>query len=167
MVKSPLKIVDNDTLDIGVRQEQRANVAENLSEFLASTYTLYMKTLYYHWNVTGHSFHSLHELFEQQYEELHTAGDVLAERIRALGNITPGTFTAFVEMSSIKEDAALPESAEEMVQNLLQDNETCSREARKVLHAAEIAEDEVTVDMMVSRMSVHEEAAWMLRSTLQ
>lgn len=167
MAKSTLKIVDAEPVNIGVKEDQRTAVAQQLSRFLASTYTLYMKTLYYHWNVTGKEFHSLHNLFEQQYEGLHKAGDELAERIRALGHFTPGTFKSYLEMSEIKEDAKLPQNAEAMVKNLLKDNEACSQAARKVLKAAEDAEDEVTVDMMVERMSIHDEAAWMLRSHIQ
>lgn len=167
MTKSTLKIVDDEPVDIGVKETQRAEVAKKLCGFLASTYTLYMKTLYYHWNVTGKQFSSLHELFEGHYEDLHMAGDELAERIRALGHFTPGTFREYIELSAIKEDKSLPENAETMLHNLLKDNEACSREARKVLKIAEEAQDEVTVDMMVERMSIHEEAAWMLRSTLQ
>lgn len=167
MTNSTLKLVDDQALDIGIKQEKRSEVAKQLSTFLASTYTLYMKTLYYHWNVTGKQFHSLHELFESQYTDLHAAGDSLAERVRALGHFTPGTFKAYLELSAITEDDALPETAEAMVGNLLADNETCSREARKVIGAAEEAGDEVTIDMMVARMATHEEAAWMLRSTNQ
>ena len=166
MTESTLKIVDNKKVDIGVVEEKRAEVAKQLSNFLSSTYTLYMKTLYYHWNVTGSQFHSLHELFEGQYEDLHEAGDEIAERIRALGHFTPGTFKAYLETSAIKEDESLPESADKMLENLLQDNETCSKEARKVLEIAGEAQDEVTVDMMVERMSIHDEAAWMIRSTI-
>jgi starvation-inducible DNA-binding protein len=167
MKHSALKIIDNEGVDIGVKQEQREKVAKQLSTFLASTYTLYMKTLYYHWNVTGKEFSSLHELFEKQYEDLHAAGDDIAERVRALGYFAPGTFKAYLELSAIEEDAELPEDAKVMVENLLKDNESCSKEARKVVKAAEEAGDEVTVDMMVSRMATHEEAAWMLRSTIQ
>jgi starvation-inducible DNA-binding protein len=166
MGSNTLKIVDDASVNIGMKEEKRAAVAKQLSTFLASTYTLYMKTLYYHWNVTGKQFHSLHALFGEQYEDLHEAGDALAERIRALGHFTPGTFSTYLEMSAIDEDTSLPKSAEQMVENLLKDNETCSMEARRVLATAEDAEDEVTVDMMVARMSVHEEAAWMLRATL-
>jgi len=160
-------MVDQAPVNIGVKEEKRKAVAKQLSTFLASTYTLYMKTPYYHWNVTGSQFHSLHELFEHQYEDLHGAGDALAERIRALGHFSPGTFKAYLELSEIEEDDALPEDAEAMVKNLLKDNETCTQAARKVLKIAEEAEDEVTVDMMVERMSTHDEAAWMLRATLQ
>ncbi|WP_299372950.1 Dps family protein [uncultured Kiloniella sp.] len=167
MTVSTLKIMDDKAVDIGVREKQRADVAEKLSGFLASTYTLYMKALYYHWNVTGVQFHSLHSLFEQQYEGLHKTGDELAERIRALGHFTPGTFKAYMDLSSVDEDDALPDDAKQMVENLLRDNETCSKEAREVLRVAEDSGDEVTVDMMVARMAAHDEAAWMLRSTIQ
>ncbi len=160
-------MMDTKEVNIGLDQEGRKHVADALSGFLASTYTLYMKALYYHWNVTGPHFHSLHELFEQHYQDLHEAGDELAERIRALGHFTPGTFQAYAEMSSVKEDDVLPKDSKHMVKNLLKGHETCSQEARKVLKIAEEAEDEVTVDMMVARMSTHEEAAWMLRSTIE
>jgi len=167
MTNNTLKVVDKQTVDIGVKKDRRADVAEKMSTFLASTYTLYMKTLYYHWNVTGRNFHSLHELFEGQYQDLHSAGDEIAERIRALGHFTPGTYRDFAKMSSVEEDETLPGSASEMIENLLMDNETLSKEARGVLKIAEAAEDEVTVDMMVDRMSVHDEAAWMLRSSIE
>jgi starvation-inducible DNA-binding protein len=167
-MKSPtLKVIDDEKVEIGVEEKHRAEVAQALSTFLASTYTLYMKTLYYHWNVTGKQFSSLHELFETQYDDLHEAGDEIAERIRSLGHFTPGTFREYLEHSVITEDESLPENAEAMTANLLQDNEACSREARKVLKIAEEASDEVTVDMMVARMATHDEAAWMLRATLQ
>lgn len=163
---STVQKVDQEPVDIGVEKKKRAMVAESLSGFLASTYTLYMKTLNYHWNVTGKEFSSLHALFEDQYEDLHKAGDSIAERIRALGHFTPGTFRQFVELSEISEDKSLPESSDQMISNLLSDNESCSKHAREVLEVAEKAEDDVTVDMMVARMAVHDEAAWMLRATL-
>jgi starvation-inducible DNA-binding protein len=166
MSKSAIKMTDNTNVDIGVKDSKRAEVAKELSGFLATTYTLYMKTLYYHWNVTGPQFHSLHTLFEAQYNDLHAAGDRIAERVRALGHFTPGTFKHFIDLSAIKEDAEFPRDATQMVKNLLHDNERASKEARKVLEAAQEADDEVSVDMMVGRMSVHEEAAWMLRATL-
>ena len=166
MNKSALKITDDISVDIGVKEAKRAEVAKKLAGFLATTYTLYMKTLYYHWNVTGPQFHSLHELFEGQYNDLHTAGDDIAERIRALGHFTPGTYKAFGKLSAIEEDNELPTDATQMVRNLLHDNELASKEARKVMEKAEDAADEVTIDMMVARMSIHEEAAWMLRATI-
>lgn len=167
MVSETLKIVDNEDVDIGVKKQKRADVAKALSTFVATHYMLTMKTLFYHWNVTGRHFHSLHETFEGQYEELNEAGDVLAERVRALGHFIPGSFREYTKLSALTEDDKLPGSPEEMVANLLKDNETCSKEARKVLKVAEDAEDEVTVDMMIERMAQHEEAAWMLRATLE
>lgn len=162
-----IRKTDDAKPNIGVTPDGRAEVALALSGFLASTYTLYMKTLYYHWNVTGPQFHSLHGLFEEQYEDLHKAGDSLAERIRALGHKTPGTFAEFSELSDIHEDAALPKTAEDMVQNLLRDNETCTEQARAALKIAEDNADEVTVDMLIARMATHDEAAWMLRATIE
>src|SRR5690606_9628646 len=105
--------------------------------------------------------------FEEHYEDLHAAGDELAERIRALGHFCPGTYKEFGQLSVIKEDDTLPMSSDDMVSNLLHDHEACSNEARKVLKIAEKAEDEVTVDMMVSRMATHDQAAWMLRSMME
>lgn len=146
--------------------EGRAEVARVLSGFLASTYALYQKSLFYHWNVTGPHFVGLHELFEEHYQELHKAGDAIAERIRALGHFAPGTLAEFTSLSSIKEDRQLPEAASQMVANLLEAHEHCSEEARGVRRIAEAAEDEVTVDQMVERMEFHDKAAWMLRAML-
>ncbi|MBY0407127.1 MAG: DNA starvation/stationary phase protection protein [Rickettsiales bacterium] len=143
---------------------QRADVANALACFLASTYALYQKSLFYHWNVTGPNFMGLHQLFEQHYQALHEAGDVLAERIRALGHFAPGTLAEFASLSTVKEDAKLPDSAKEMLSNLLRSHEICSNEARDVLDVAEKAGDEVTVDLMVERMAFHDKAAWMLRA---
>src|SRR5690606_35875251 len=127
----------------------------------------YLKTLYYHWNVTGPNFVGLHELFEKQYEDLHRAGDELAERVRALGHFTPGTVAEFLALSQVKDDTRLPAGPKEMVMNLLKANEHCGNEARSVLKTAEEAGDEVTVDMMVQRMTQHDKTAWMLRSILE
>src|SRR6185436_9098885 len=155
---------DEVRVDIGVENRGRTDVTKKLSGLLASTYLLYLKTLYYHWNVTGSNFVGLHQLFEKQYEELQKAGDELAERIRALGHFTPGTVNEFLAMSSVKDDSELPPTAERMVQNLLRANEHCSKEARQVLELAEKAEDEATVDMMIHRMTHHDKAAWTLRA---
>lgn len=162
-----VKRTDDIAVHIGVSNQSRTQVCTQLSGLLASTYILYLKTLYYHWNVTGDNFVGLHMLFEQHYKELQEAGDELAERIRALGHFTPGTIREFVSLSSVKDDESLPTSSEQMVRNLLADNERCSQEAREVLQAAEKAEDEVTVDMMVGRMTHHDKSAWMLRALLQ
>lgn len=162
-----LRAKDSVEVTIGIEQAKRQKVAKSLSEFLASTYVLYIKSLYYHWNVTGPNFVGLHKVFEDQYNELHHAGDELAERVRALGHFTPGTVAEIVNLSSIKDDPSLPSSAQDMVQNLLDAHEACTKQARQVLSVAESVEDEVTVDLMVERMAVHEKAAWMLRSMLQ
>lgn len=162
-----LKKTDKLTVTIGVEGKDRARVAEALSGLLASTYMLYLKTLYYHWNVTGSNFVGLHELFEKQYQELHKAGDILAERVRALGHFTPGTVQEFMQVSEIEDDTKLPASAEEMTQRLLQANESCSKQARQVRRVAEAAGDEVTMDMMVARMTAHDKISWMLRSILE
>ncbi|HAK61803.1 MAG TPA: DNA starvation/stationary phase protection protein [Alphaproteobacteria bacterium] len=167
MTAQTLKKTDRLSVGIGVEEKKREKVAEELSGFLASTFMLYLKTHYYHWNVTGPNFIGLHELFDQQYNALLVAGDELAERVRALGHFTPGTVNEFIELSEIKDDGKLPASAEDMVRNLLKANEACSNQARAVLEVAEDAEDEVTVDLMVTRMTAHDKASWMLRSTLE
>lgn len=162
-----LNQTDDINLHIGLSNESRKAVCKKLSGLLASTYVLYLKTLYYHWNVTGRNFVSLHELFEKQYNDLHAAGDELAERIRALGHFTPGTVREYLQLSSIKDDDKLPATDDEMIKNLLGDNEQCSEEARAVMKIAEKGSDEVTIDMMVGRMTYHDKVSWMLRSLLQ
>ncbi|MBY0355058.1 MAG: DNA starvation/stationary phase protection protein [Rickettsiales bacterium] len=166
MRSKSIKIIDEITPDIGLKPTQRSEIAQHLETLLATTYVLYLKTLYYHWNVTGPHFFSLHTFFQSEYEALHKAGDALAERLRALGHMSPGTTAEFRELSTIQEDEALPKSAQEMVQNLLHDNEHASLTARKVLEKAQSLHDEVTADMMIARMTYHDKAAWMLRSTL-
>jgi len=139
-------------------------VAEALSGFLASTYALYQKSLFYHWNVVGPNFVGLHSLFESQYQDLHKAGDEVAERIRALGRFAPGTLAEFASLSHVKEDKSLPENAEIMVKKLLESHELCSMQAREVLEIADEARDDVTFDLLVSRKAFHDKAAWMLRA---
>ncbi len=141
-------------------------VAEALSHMLASTYTLYMKSLFYHWNVTGPQFNGLHSLFEEHYENLHEAGDDIAERIRSLGHYTPGTLQSFSKMSKVQDDNELPKDANGMLQNLVEAHELCNQEARRVLNIAEAENDEVTIDMMVGRMEFHDKSKWMLSSSM-
>lgn len=167
MTAQTFKITDDISANVGIDSEGKTDVARALSSFLASTYTLYTKTLYYHWNVTGPNFYGLHNLFEEQYQDLHVAGDELAERVRALGHMTPGTYKEFSELSVVKDDASPPTNAEKMCANLLHAHETCSQQARKVLEIADEASDEVTVDMMVARMTFHDKASWMLRSIIE
>lgn len=143
-----------------------AAVVKVLSGFLASTYTLYVETLNYHWNVTGEHFTTLHALFETQYDELRLAADEMAERIRALGALAPATMREFASLSSIKEPASPPKGGMKMVENLLAHHVACAKEAKKVLDTAQNANDDVTVDMMVGRITVHDKTAWMLRSLL-
>ena len=153
-------------IEIGIDANDRKSVADGLSQLLADTYTLYLKTQNFHWNVTGPQFRALHELFEEQYTELATAVDEIAERIRALGHPAPGTFARFSELTTIEEDAGVP-AADEMTRQLAIGHEAVDRTARNVFALAEEAEDQVTMDMLVERMQIHEKTAWMLRSLLE
>jgi len=139
---------------------------EALEGLLADSYTLYLKTHSYHWNVTGPMFTTLHTLFETQYTELALAVDEIAERIRALGAPAPGSYSQFMERAKVKEDTGVP-SAEEMIRNLVADHEAVAAAARGVARAAEEAEDDASVDLGVRRIEVHEKSAWMLRSHLE
>jgi len=152
-------------INIGIDEKQRGEIAEGLSRLLADTYTLYLKTHNYHWNVTGPMFQTLHLMFETQYTELAEAVDIIAERIRALGFPAPGTYSEFVELSSISEAKGVP-SAEEMIKSLVEGQETVVRTARSVFPIAESANDEPTADLLTQRMQIHEKTAWMLRSLL-
>lgn len=152
-------------VNIGIDEKQRGEIAEGLSRLLADTYTLYLKTHNYHWNVTGPMFQTLHLMFETQYTELAEAVDIIAERIRALGFPAPGTYSEFAELSSISEAKGVP-SAEEMIKSLVEGQETVVRTARTVFPAAEGAHDEPTADLLTQRMQIHEKTAWMLRSLL-
>ena len=153
------------SIDIGIAEPDRRAIAEGLSRLLADSYTLYLKTHNYHWNVTGPLFNTLHLMFEQQYTELAAAVDEVAERIRALGEPAPGSYGAYAALTSIEEDAAVP-SAEEMIRNLVIGQETVVRTAREVFPVADAANDEPSADLLTQRMQVHEKNAWMLRSML-
>lgn len=153
-------------VNIGIEEKDRQEIAEGLSRLLADTYTLYLKTHNFHWNVTGPLFNSLHLMFEQQYNELALAVDALAERIRTLGYPAPGSYSEYAELASIEETRGVPE-AEEMVRLLVEANEAVVRTARSVFPAAERAHDESTADLLTERMSIHEKTAWMLRSNLK
>lgn len=156
----------NAKIDIGIDDTKRAEIAEGLSRVLADTYTLYLKTHNFHWNVTGPMFQTLHLMFETQYNELALAVDLVAERIRALGIAAPGTYRQFAELSSIKDDAGVPK-AEEMIRKLVEGNETVARTARAVFRTADDVSDQPTCDLLTQRMQVHEKTAWMLRSLLE
>ena len=152
-------------LNIGISAEDRQQIAGGLSKLLADSYSLYLKTHNYHWNVEGPMFNTLHLMFEQHYTELATAVDEIAERIRALGVKAPGSYTAFGSLTNIDE-AAGDESAEEMIRQLVIGQETVARTAREAIKAAEAASDEPTADLLTQRMQIHEKNAWMLRSML-
>ena len=152
-------------IDIGIDLEEREAIADGLSRLLADSYTLYLKTHNYHWNVTGPMFNTLHLMFEQQYTELAVAVDEIAERVRALGFPAPGSYSAYAALTDIPEDQHVP-SAEQMLQNLVEAQETVVRTARSVFPRVEEANDEPSADLLTQRMQVHEKNAWMLRSML-
>lgn len=152
-----------DMLDLGIPDVQRLAIASGLSRLLADTYTLYLKTHNYHWNVTGRQFNTLHLMFEGQYNELALAVDLIAERIRALGEPAPGSYSAYAALSTVKEADGVP-SADAMIRELAADQATVVRTARAVFPAADEAHDEPTADLLTQRMQVHEKTAWMLRS---
>ncbi|MEZ5282214.1 MAG: Dps family protein [Acidimicrobiales bacterium] len=152
-------------INIGIEQDDRLEIVEGLSRLLADTYTLYLKTHNYHWNVVGPMFNTLHLMFEQQYNELALAVDLIAERIRALGAPAPGTYAQYARLSSIAEDDGVP-AATDMIANLVAGQEAVVRTARSVFPVVESAGDEVTADLLTQRMQIHEKTAWMLRSML-
>ena len=152
-------------INIGIDRQDRAAIAEGLSRVLADTYTLYLTTHNFHWNVTGPMFNTLHLMFEGQYTELAVAVDDIAERIRALGFPAPGTYAAYARLSSIKEEEGVPE-AEEMIRQLVQGQEAVVRTARSIFPLLDKVSDEPTADLLTQRMQVHEKTAWMLRSLL-
>jgi len=152
-------------INIGIPQADRAAIAEGLSRLLADTYTLYLKTHNFHWNVTGPMFNTLHLMFEAQYNELALAVDLIAERIRALGFPAPGTYAAYARLSSIKEEEGVP-NAQDMIRQLVQGQESVVRTARGIFPLIEQVSDEPTADLLTQRMQVHEKTAWTLRSLL-
>ncbi len=152
-------------IEIGIDENDRRNTAAALAKVLADSYTLYLKTHNYHWNVVGPRFRELHLMFEEQYTELATAVDEIAERIRTLGAHAPGSYAEFAELSSIPE-AQGPMPAEDMVQDLVKANETVVRTVREALPLAQDSGDESTASLLADRMVVHEKTAWMLRSML-
>lgn len=151
-------------LNTGLGETERKEVADKLARLLADTYTLYLKTHGYHWNVTGPMFRSLHLMFEEEYMEMRDAVDEIAERIRALGYDAPGSYSEFADLSSVEDEPGTPE-AMEMVRRLVAGNETVIRTGREVVEAAEAAGDVATADLATERIEIHEKTAWMLRST--
>ena len=154
------------TIDIGISESNRKKIAQGLSALLADSYTLYLMTHNFHWNVTGPQFNSLHAMFMQQYTEQWNALDLIAERIRALGFPAPGTYKEFVKLASIKEVEGVPK-ANEMVRLLVSAQEATARTARKMFPVVDAANDQPTADVLTQRIDVHEKTAWMLRSLLE
>lgn len=154
------------SINIGIDDQDRAAIAKGLSRLLADTYTLYLTTHNFHWNVVGPMFNTLHDMFEEQYTELWNAVDQIAERIRALGHPAPGSYAAFGKLSTLADAPADPPAAMEMVRILDEGHEAVARTAREVFPLAEKASDESTADLLTARLTVHEQTAWMLRSLL-
>jgi starvation-inducible DNA-binding protein len=154
------------TLNTGISEASRTEIAAGLSRLLADSYTLYLQTHNFHWNVTGPMFQTLHVMFETHYTELALAVDVIAERIRALGMHAPGTYGDFVRLSSIKEVPGVPK-AKEMIQLLVLGHEAVVRTARSIFPVVETAADEASADLLTQRIQLHEKTAWMLRSLLE
>lgn len=157
---------DQMLINIGISESDRESIVQGLSHLLADTYTLYLKTHNFHWNVTGPMFQTLHTMFMQQYTELAIAVDDIAERIRSLGFPAPGTYSDYAKLASIEETLGVP-TADEMIRLLVAGNEAVVRTARAAFPAAERAGDESTADLLTERMRLHEKTAWMLRSLLQ
>ncbi|PIS10862.1 MAG: DNA starvation/stationary phase protection protein [Bdellovibrio sp. CG10_big_fil_rev_8_21_14_0_10_47_8] len=153
-------------IDIGIKDADRKKIVDGLSRLLADSYTLYLKTHNFHWNVTGPMFQTLHLMFETQYTELALAVDLIAERIRSLGYPAPGTYKEFARLTSIRETDGVP-SATDMIKGLIQGQETVVRTARSVFPAVDKAGDEASADLLTQRMQIHEKTAWMLRSLLE
>jgi len=153
-------------IDIGISAADRKEIAHGLSKLLADSYTLYLKTHNFHWNVTGPMFQTLHLMFETHYTELAIAVDLIAERIRSLGHYAPGSYVDFARLATIKEAKGVP-AAKEMIKQLVQGHEAVARTARGVFPAAEKASDEATADLLTQRIQLHEKTSWMLRSLLE
>lgn len=153
-------------INIGISEKDRKKIAEGLARMQADTYTLYLKTHNFHWNVTGPMFQTLHLMFQTQYNESWLAVDVIAERIRALGFPAPGSYKEFAALTEIKDSKGVP-NAKEMIRQLVDGQETVVRTARAVFPIAESVGDQPTADMLTQRMTVHEQNAWMLRSLLE
>ncbi len=153
-------------INIGIAEKDRKKIVDGLARMQADTYTLYLKTHNFHWNVTGPMFQTLHLLFQTQYNETWLAVDLLAERIRALGFPAPGSYKEFAALTEIKEHSGVP-NAREMIRQLVEGQETVVRTARSILPITEAAGDQPTADLLTQRMTVHEQNAWMLRSLLE
>jgi starvation-inducible DNA-binding protein len=153
-------------IDIGITEADRKDIADGLGRLLADTYTLYLKTHGFHWNVTGPMFNTLHNMFMLQYTELWNALDAIAERIRSLGHFAPASYAQYAALSSIAEETGVPK-ANDMLRQLVEGHEAVARTARSIFPLAEKGGDESTVDLLTQRLQVHEKTAWMLRSMLE
>lgn len=162
----PSKKINRISIDIGISESNRKKIAEGLSNLLADSYTLYMMTHNFHWNVKGPQFNTLHTMFMAQYTEQWAALDVIAERIRALDHPAPGTYSEFVQRASIQEVNGVPK-AEDMIRHLVKAQEATAKTARKLFPIVETAHDQATADVVTQRIDVHEKTAWMLRSLLE
>jgi len=156
----------NQIMDIGINKKDREKIADGLSHLLADSFTLYLKTHNFHWNVTGPMFNTLHVMFMDQYTELWNALDMIAERIRALGVASPGTYREFAALTVIKESEGVP-NATEMIRQLVAGQEAVTKTARSMFAIVDKAGDEPTADLLTQRMQIHEKNAWMLRSLLE
>ena len=154
-------------INIGISDKDRASIAKGLSHLLADTYTLYLTTHNFHWNVTGPMFNTLHQMFMVQYTELWTAVDPIAERIRSLGHPAPGSYAQFSKLASVPDAPSAPPKALEMVRILVAGHEAVARTAHQLFPQADKASDEPTADLLTQRLTVHEQTAWMLRSLLE
>jgi starvation-inducible DNA-binding protein len=153
-------------MDIGINQKDRQQIADGLSHLLADSYTLYLKTHNFHWNVTGPMFQTLHLMFEMHYNELALAVDLIAERIRALGHPAPGSYADYARLTAIAEAEGVPK-AEDMIRQLVEGHETVCRTARSIFEVVDKAHDQPSADLLTQRLQVHEKTAWMLRSLLE
>ena len=167
--KQPVKasVAAGVAINIGISDEDRAAMAQGLSRLLADTYTLYLTTHNFHWNVTGPMFNALHNMFMDQYTELWNAVDPIAERIRSLGHPAPGSYAQFGKLTSLADVPATPPKAKDMIRILVEGNEAVARTARSLFPLANKASDEPTADLLTQRLTVHEQTAWMLRSMLE
>jgi starvation-inducible DNA-binding protein len=166
MAKAPAK-TSAPSINIGIGEKDRAAISKGLSQLLADTYTLYLTTHNFHWNVTGPMFNTLHAMFMTQYTELWGAVDPIAERIRSLGHPAPGSYAQFGKLASVPDAPATPPKALEMVRILVTGHEAVARTARSLFPLADKAGDEPTADLLTQRLTVHEQTAWMLRSLLE
>ena len=171
MAKSKTKMAPAATprvgIHIGISEKDRSAISDGLARLLADTYTLYLTTHNFHWNVTGPMFNSLHAMFMAQYTELWNAVDPIAERIRSLGHVAPGSYAQFGALTSLKDAPAVPPAALDMVRVLVEGHEAVARTARSIFAIADKASDEPTADLLTQRLTVHEQSAWMLRALLE